>query len=110
MSMEFDMQITVLSGQKGTMTEQTDRKTGEVTKMKEPLKWASFQALGEAEMEDFRFGYKPLKLPCTHEVFDQIRSLWTDKKKDFKVKCEMRSLSDRNGAQKMTPFAIAVIG
>lgn len=107
--MKFEMPINVLSGQKGTMVESTDPKTGELTKLKEPIYWASLQALKDSEIEQNKFGYKPLKLPCTHEVFDQIRSLWSDQKTKFTVICEMRTVRDGRGAEKMTPFAIELI-
>ncbi|MGE4499664.1 MAG: hypothetical protein AB7C96_04890 [Hydrogenovibrio sp.] len=107
--MKFEISTEVLSGQKGTMIQSTDQKTGEVKKMEEPLHWASLQVVGDPEMEKNTFGLKPKKLPCTHEVFDQVRALW-EKKKSFTFDCEMRTVRDRNGSDKMTPFAVALVG
>lgn len=104
--MKFKMQIQVFSGMKGTITEQTNRQTGEVSKLDEPIYWANLQAATGLNNSDTSFGLKTTKLPCSHELYDQISTVWTDKNKDFEVLCEMRSVRDRNNQEKMTPFAV----
>ncbi|WP_028485731.1 hypothetical protein [Thiomicrorhabdus chilensis] len=102
--MQTQVTLKVFTAQKGTIDSDSD---GNALPPEKHFDWASVQGLEPIKPEQHdRAGNAPVKLSCTHAVFDEVRKLLPPGEvKELVFECDMRS----GAKQKIQLFATKVL-